>query len=39
VEDVINSPIVAYPLRALDCCLMSVGAAGIILADEKTAFE
>ncbi|MEE8340905.1 MAG: thiolase domain-containing protein [Candidatus Neomarinimicrobiota bacterium] len=39
VDDVINSPIVAYPLRALDCCLMSVGAAGIILADEKTAFE
>ncbi len=39
VEDVINSPIVAHPLRALDCCLMSVGAAGIILADEKTAFE
>jgi acetyl-CoA C-acetyltransferase len=39
VEDVINSPIVAHPLRALDCCLMSVGAAGIILADEKTAYE
>jgi len=39
VEDVLNSPIVAHPLRALDCCLMSVGAAGVILADEKTAFE
>ena len=39
VEDVINSPIVAHPLRALDCCLMSVGASGIILADEKTAYE
>ncbi len=39
VEDVINSPVVAYPLRALDCCLMSVGAAGVILADEKTAYE
>ena len=39
VEDVLNSPIVANPLRALDCCLMSVGAAGVILADEKTAYE
>ncbi|MDP2647094.1 MAG: hypothetical protein Q8P24_19335 [Desulfobacterales bacterium] len=39
VEDVLNSPVVAYPLRALDCCLMSVGAACAILADEKTAFE
>jgi acetyl-CoA C-acetyltransferase len=39
VEDVLNSPIVAYPLRALDCCLMSVGAACGILADEKTAYE
>ncbi len=39
VEDVINSPVVAHPLRTLDCCLMSVGAAGVILADEKTAYE
>ena len=39
VKDVLNSSIVAYPLRALDCCLMSVGAAGVILADEKTAYE
>ncbi len=39
VEDVINSPVVAYPLRALDCCLMSVGASCGILADEKTAYE
>lgn len=39
VEDVLNSPVVAYPLRALDCCLMSVGAACGILADEKTAYE
>jgi acetyl-CoA C-acetyltransferase len=35
VEDVLNSPVVAYPLLALDCCLMSVGAA----CDEKTAIE
>lgn len=39
VDDVIHSPIVAYPLRALDCCLMSVGAACAIICDEKTAFD
>lgn len=39
VEDVINSPIVAYPLRTLDCCLMSVGSACGIVCDEKTAYE
>jgi acetyl-CoA C-acetyltransferase len=39
VDDVLASPIVAYPLRALDCCLMSVGASCAILADEKTAYE
>jgi acetyl-CoA C-acetyltransferase len=39
VEDVLNSPVVADPLRALDCCLMSVGAACAILCDEKTAYE
>jgi len=37
VDDVLKSPVVAYPLRALDCCLMSVGAACAILCDEKTA--
>jgi len=37
VEDVLNSPVVAYPLRVLDACLMSVGAACVILADEDTA--
>ena len=39
VEDVLASPVVAYPLRALDCCLMSVGAACAILCDEKTAVQ
>ncbi len=39
VDDVLNSPVVAYPLRALDCCLMSVGAACAILCDEDTAIE
>ena len=37
IDDVLNSPVVAYPLRALDCCLMSVGAACAILCDEQTA--
>lgn len=39
VDDVLKSPVVAYPLRALDCCLMSVGAACAILCDEKTAYK
>ena len=39
VEDVLKSPVVAYPLRALDCCLMSVGAACAVICDEDTAFE
>ncbi len=39
VEDVLKSPIVAHPLRAYDCCLMSVGSACAILADEETAYE
>jgi len=39
VEDVNNSPIVAHPLRVLDCCLMSVGSACGIVCDEKTAYE
>lgn len=39
VEDVLNSPVVAYPLRALDCCLMSVGAACAVICDEDTAIK
>jgi acetyl-CoA C-acetyltransferase len=39
VKDVLESPIVAYPLRALDCCLMSVGSACCIVADKKTAYK
>ncbi|MEA3557982.1 MAG: thiolase domain-containing protein, partial [Candidatus Thermoplasmatota archaeon] len=39
VDDVINSPVVAHPLRSLDCCLMSVGAACAVLTDEKTAYK
>lgn len=39
VDDVLKSPVVAYPLRALDCCLMSVGAACAIICDEATAMK
>jgi acetyl-CoA C-acetyltransferase len=39
VDDVLESPIVAHPLRVLDCCLMSVGSACGIVCDEKTAYE
>lgn len=39
VDDVLQSPVVAYPLHALDCCLMSVGAACAILCDEDTAAQ
>ncbi len=39
VDDVLNSPIVAAPLRVLDCCLMSVGSACGVVCDEKTAYE
>ncbi|HSO72207.1 MAG TPA: thiolase domain-containing protein, partial [Thermodesulfobacteriota bacterium] len=39
VEDVLNSPISAYPLRFLECCAMSVGAAAVLLCDEDTAYK
>jgi len=39
VKDVLESPIVAAPLRALDCCLMSVGASCVVFCDEDTANE
>jgi len=39
VEDVLKSPVVAYPLRALDACLMSVGASCVILAEKETAYQ
>ncbi|MBI4971872.1 MAG: thiolase domain-containing protein [Candidatus Omnitrophica bacterium] len=37
VQDVLESPMVAYPLKRLDICLMSDGAACVILASEKAA--
>lgn len=39
VEEVEDSPAVAHPLLALDCCLMSEGAACCLLCDEATAHE
>ncbi|MBU4302467.1 MAG: thiolase family protein [Actinobacteria bacterium] len=35
VEDVLGSPLIIYPLKILDHCLNSEGAATIILASEK----
>ncbi len=37
VEDVMNSPYVAEPLKLLDCASVSDGAAAVILAEEETA--
>lgn len=39
VEDVLNSPMVADPLRLLDCSPITDGAACVILASEKRAKE
>lgn len=37
VEDVLNSRMLAYPIRLLDMCPASNGACAVILGDEKTA--
>ncbi|MBN2797693.1 MAG: thiolase domain-containing protein [Deltaproteobacteria bacterium] len=39
VEDVERSPFIADPLRFYDACLMSVGAAAVLLCDEETAYK
>lgn len=39
VEDVLKNEMVSDPLSFLDCCVMSTGAAVIILADEELAFK
>lgn len=39
IEQIINAKEVSSPLTYPECCAMSVGAATLILADEKTAFE
>ncbi len=37
IEEVLNSPIVASPLKLLDCCPFSDGASAVILASEEFA--
>ena len=39
VEEVLASPMAAYPLRFLECCAMSVGAACVLVCDEETAYQ
>jgi len=39
VKDVLDNDMVSDPLSFLDCCVMSVGAAVLILADEETAYK
>ncbi|MFH0788697.1 MAG: thiolase domain-containing protein [Pseudomonadota bacterium] len=39
VEEVLASPMSAYPLRFLECCAMSAGSACTLLCDEKTAYK
>lgn len=37
VDDVLSSPLVADPLRALDCCMVSDGGGAVVLASEAVA--
>ncbi len=37
VDDVMNSPPVASPIKALDCCPVSDGAAALVIAEERRA--
>jgi acetyl-CoA C-acetyltransferase len=39
VEEVLASPMSTYPLRFLECCAMTDGAACMLLCDEKTAYK
>ena len=39
VEDVLNSRIICYPFKLLDCCLYSEGSAALILASEEKVKE
>jgi acetyl-CoA C-acetyltransferase len=39
IEEVLASPMSAFPLRFLECCAMSVGSACVLLCDEKTAYK
>jgi acetyl-CoA C-acetyltransferase len=37
VEDILNSPVVAPPIKVMDCCPFSDGAAALVLASESIA--
>lgn len=39
IEEVLNNAMVSDPLAFLECCVMSTGAAALVLADEKVAHE
>ena len=39
IQDVLDNDIVSHPLSFLECCVMSVGAAVLFLADEQTAYR
>jgi acetyl-CoA C-acetyltransferase len=39
IEEVLASPMSAFPLRFLECCAMSVGSACALICDEKTAYK
>lgn len=37
VDDVMNSRMIAYPIKRYDCCLMSRGMAAVVICDEEYA--
>ncbi len=37
IEDVMNSRMIAYPIKKYDCCVMSRGMAAVIICDEEYA--
>ena len=39
VEEVLDSPISAYPLRFLECCAMTAGASAALLCSEEMAYK
>ena len=39
VEDVLASPLLSTPLRALDCCLVTDGGGAVVIASEERASE
>jgi acetyl-CoA C-acetyltransferase len=39
VDEVLASPMSAYPFRFLECCAMSVGSAAVFVCDEETAYK